>query len=146
MRQILKVASILLLAAGAWAAPPKMAESRYLVTRQGTFIVVGGEGVKYDLQFGVRQPFAAPVHVTVDFENPEDTASPLFVEMELPAGQAQFDVQSPPMKAVRNREEYLVKVWIYEDALRRKLIGTHEQVMQLKLPRQLLKLLNVRLL
>jgi hypothetical protein len=146
MRQFIWLVPGWLLLGSAVAGPPMPVESQYLVTLSANFVIVGREGVKYDMSFGVRQPFDRPVYLTVDFEDPEDPATPLFVEMELPAGQAKVDVLSPAMKAVRNRKEYWVKVSIFEDARRKKPIGTHEQTLELKMPRGLLKALNVRLL
>jgi hypothetical protein len=130
----------------AGAKPPDPVQSTFFRTRLAEFVVIAGKGLSYNLNLEVIWPFSAPVHVTVDFENPEDEASPFLVQLELPVGERSLEAHSEFFRAIRNGDRYLIKVRVYEDAAREKLMGTHEQLVEFKADRRLLKALGLRLL
>ncbi|HYJ42562.1 MAG TPA: hypothetical protein VEW08_17355 [Steroidobacteraceae bacterium] len=134
IRAILCYVALALLSAGSFASPPKPAESEYFVTREADIFIVGGKGLCYTLSIELRKPLAAPIYITVDFEDPADRDHPFFVEREVMPGEHVVQVLSEPFRAIKNGGKYLVKVWIYEDALRRKPLGIHEQMVQFKVP------------
>jgi hypothetical protein len=140
-------------AAGALAAsPPEPAESEWLVTKIGIFVIQKGASrwvdstLRYQMEFSLRRPVTETLYVTVDFENPVDQGTPLFAEFEVAPGATSVDATSESFSAIRNRHEYLVKVWIYADVKRKQLLGTHEQLVLFQMPRELLDQLGVRLL
>ncbi len=133
-RFILFFVGLCILSAGSQASPPKPVESEYFLTRDAGIYFSGGEGLRYALFLELRKPLAAPIYITVDFEDPADRDHPFFVEQEVKPGDFEVKVRSEAFRAIRNRGKYLVKVWIYEDALRRKPLGTHEQLVYFKVP------------
>jgi hypothetical protein len=133
-RAILCYVALALLSAGSLASPPKPAESEYFVTRAADIFIAGGEGLRYALSIELRKPLATPIYITVDFEDPADRDHPFFVEREVTPVEHVVQVRSEPFRAIKNGGKYLVKVWIYEDALRRKPLGIHEQMVQFKVP------------
>ena len=126
--------ALALLSAGSLAAPPPRTESGYFVTRAADIAFTGGEGLRYTLSLELRRPLTAPIYITVDFEDPTDRDHPFFVEREVKQDESVVQVRSEPFHAIKNGGNYLVKVWIYEDALRRKPLGTHEQLVKFKVP------------
>jgi len=144
-------AACLLLATPAVTGPPKPVESEWLATASGGITVDGDPkghdgALHYEMEFKLRKTVTKPLFVTVDFENPVDRGAPLFAEIELAPGATSFRVKSVPIHAIRNREKYLVKVWIFADQKRRQLLGTHEQLVLFKMPSELLEQLGVTLL
>lgn len=133
-RSVFRFIALGLLSAGSLAAPPKPVESEYFFTRDAGIYIAGSEGLRYSLFLELRKPLAASIYLTVDFEDPTDRDHPLFVEREVKAGESEVQVRSEAFRAIRNGGKYLVKVWIYEDALRKKPLGTHEQLVQFKVP------------
>lgn len=133
-RSIVRFIALGLLSACSLAAPPESAESDYFVTRAVDIVFAGGEGLRYALSLELRQPLAAPIHITVDFEDPADRDHPFFIEREVKPGESIVQVRSESFHAIRNGGKYLVKVWIYGDALRKKPLGTHEQWVKFKVP------------
>jgi len=152
MLRWLKVSTAcLLLATPALTAPPKPVESEWLATGSGGITVDGDPrgrdgSLHYEMEFKLRKTVTKPLFVTVDFENPVDKGAPLFVELELAPGATSFVAKSERIHAIRNREEYLVKVWIFADQKHRQLLSTHEQLVLFKAPAELLKQLGVTLL
>src|SRR5687767_2001390 len=131
-RAILAVTACSVLATLAAARAPELVESEWLVTTGGGFKVDGDvrhqEGrLRYLLQFRLRKPVTETLHVTVEFENPEDRNLTLFTEYDVLPGTTRFGVVSDMFAAIRLRGQYLVKVWIYADVNRKQLLGTHEQ-------------------
>ncbi len=151
LRSLTTMMACTLLGAAAFAGPPKPVESEWLVTGEGGFIVMGDPkgrdgAVLYQLEFQLRKPVTETLYVTVDFENPQDRDTPLFAEFEVAPGATSFEAKSELIHAIRNRQEYRVKVWIYADVKRRQLLGTHEQPVLFKMPREFLEQFGVRLL
>jgi hypothetical protein len=149
MRQLTTLLMTLSLAWAAAAGPPRPVESEWLGTKNGTFLTEGGprgRGIQYHLEFEFRKPVTQRLYVTVDFENPRDRESPMFAELEVPAGATVLEAKSDYFQGIRNGRKYLVKVWIYADLKRTQPLGTHEQQVLFKLPRELLQQLGVELL
>jgi hypothetical protein len=150
-RALVTFVALLLITAVAWPGPPKPVESEWLVTESGTFFIDGDTrgrdgALCFHMEFRVRKPVTETLYVTVDFENPEDKDSPLFSEFEIAPGTTIFEAKSEMIHAIRNRSRYRVKVWIYADVKRKELLGTHEQLVQFDMPRELLERFGIRLL
>src|SRR5262245_23022194 len=150
-RAVLAMAACTLLVSHAAAKAPTPVESEWLVTTGGGFKVDGDvlhrDGrLRYLLQFRLRKPVTDTLYLTVDFENPLDRNLSLFTEYELLPGTTRFGVVSDMFAAIRVRDKYQVKLWIYADVERTQLLGTHKQWVLFDMPRALLEELGIEML
>ena len=72
-----------------------------------------------------------------------DAGAPLLAEIEVAPGATGFAARSEFIHAIRNRHKYHVKVWIYADAGRTRLLGTHEQQVLFEMPPELFERLGI---
>ena len=146
MRKWVLVCLSFMAASAALATPPDPVESQYFITRRAIFAITSHDGIKYNLELEVKQPFAKPVYAIFEFENPADPAAPFLAKPKLLPGEPFLVGESEGFRAIRNPGVYTVRISFYEDAPRKILIATHEQKIEFDVPKKYLKVYKVRLL
>ena len=125
---------------------PKPEKSEYLLTAGGGFLRAGKtRGIVYAMTFKRLKMQDQTIYALITFENPTDKNQPLTVEMELPAGQEQIIAQSPVIKSIKNRKNYLVTVTLYADREHAEKLGEHKQEVQFYLPPKIAKQIGLKL-
>ena len=126
---------------------PKPEKSEYLVTAGGGFLRAGEtRGIVYAMTFKRLKMQDRTMYALITFENPSDKDRPLTAEMELTAGQEQIIAQSPVIKSIKNKKNYLVTVTLYADRERSEKLGEHKQELLFYLPPKIAKQIGLKLL
>jgi hypothetical protein len=146
MKTLLMIGIALMATSAVQATPPDPVESRYLITRRAIFVVTSQDGIRYNLELEVKQPFTKAVYATFEFENPADPATPFVAKPKLLPGEQFLAAESDGFRAIHNPGAYTVKISLYEDAPRNILIGTHEQKVEFDVPKKYLRLYKIRVL
>ena len=126
--------------------PPRPQISEYLATEGAGFLIDDGK-IVYAMSFSIRKQLSMPLYATTSFQNPCNSRHPFTVESTVSPDLSEvFLVRSPRMNAIKNDTGYTVKVSLFGDPLRTKLLGTHRQRVLFKLPLKVAHSLKIRLL
>jgi hypothetical protein len=115
---------------GCGLTPPKPVQSEYFASEWGGFTA---DRKKREIYYGLtvtsRMSIPAGSYIEVQFENPSGGA-PLVKTHVVESGERTFAFESPPVSGLKAHSNYNVKVSLYEDNTKRKLLGTHKQSLQ----------------
>lgn len=92
---------------------PRPQKSRFLRTYAAGFAVSPAEA-KYALYADIDPSLGRRIFVRAEFQNPLAPGSPLSEEGEITVGQASLEVVSQPVRGLRRKHTYWVKVYLYE--------------------------------
>jgi hypothetical protein len=70
----------------------------------------------------------------VSFENPVDAKNPLIVLTEFAPEQTKISIQSPEMRAIKNRHTYKAVLKAYSDPARTVLVAMHDIYVRFDVP------------
>ena len=143
---VVLLASVFLFVASASASPPKPSTSEYLVTEGAGFLMHKGEGVIYAMTFAVRKEIQQTLYVTVVYENPSDSKSPLVVGASITPGQKELLSESPGIPAIKNGKTYQVEVYLFSDEARTHQVGKHKQDVLFQVPKGMESIYDIKLL
>ena len=107
--------------------------SEYLKTEQGGFVIKTGEGVAYAMLFQTHGPERA-LYTETSFQNPCKNDAPFLVRSVIAAKQKELQIESPAFKCIRNHTTYRVRVRLFADESRKRLVGEHEQRVLFAMP------------
>jgi hypothetical protein len=119
------------------ATPAKPTKSKYFTTENAGFLLKDGEGVLYMIDLLVRKKIRKDMHGTAIFENPIDITSPLEFNFILNKGDKSILIRSPIINEIKNVKSYSVKVQLYKDSDKTKLVNTHLQMIEFLLPTEI---------
>jgi hypothetical protein len=148
MRLSATILSVLLLASPSLAqSPPDPTESKYFTTFGGGIALDPGTQplkIFYALTLQLRQNIPSGAVAVADFENPENAGKPLQATHVFTTPKNRITLLSPNLSCVTNGRNYRVLVTLYTDAKRTRILGTHEQFVNFRLPPAQLQQLNIR--
>ena len=116
------------------ASPPRPAKSEYLITTGAGFLLEKERGAYYGMNFSIRKPLPGAVYLVALFDNPEVPDTPLRTELVVPADATEIQFQSPGVHQIGNNKRYEVRLTLYLDADRTKVLGTHRQDVLFSMP------------
>lgn len=149
--QLLVLALIAISLSGCATTPPqnlpKPTISEYFQTIGGGFIS-SGKSVKYALEFKVKKPVNGilPWYASIEFENPENLALPIFQIAEYAPGDQDISVRSQDLKLIANHRTYRVDVKAYSDPSRTQLVTNHTMLVRFDIPDELANSWGLKLL
>jgi len=130
-RYIILVGCLILLLV--WSTPlfggmPGPAETEYLKTTGAGFNIDGkSRALFYTMSYQIKKTIQAPLHVSIFFQNPENSKAPFVESAVLRPNQKILRAESPAFKRIKNKTSYMVKVILYSDKDRKNPISTHSQ-------------------
>ena len=126
---------------------PKPTVTDYFQTIGGGFIS-NGKSLMYAVDFNIRKPLngSKSWFATVEFENPENSSSPLIQMNEYKPDQKNISINSAELYSIGNHRTYKVNVKAYSDSLRTNLIATHDMFVRFDLPDSMAASFGVKIL
>ena len=107
--------------------PQRPVESEYLKTSDGGFLIdYSKKEIHYKLTLVAKKEIKEGGLIEIFFENPEG-GEPLKTEHIVIFNEKQFVLQSPPVNGLKAHNNYSIKVKLYSDNSKEKLISTHNQ-------------------
>ena len=124
------------------------AKSSYMQTSGGGFMMNFGKeivGASYGAQFSLTKELPNGGFVTATLDNPENPAAPFVVSQEVSANAKTFLIKSPKFMSAKNSTIYSMRVELYADKTRSKLLDTIQQGVLLSLPKELVPRAGIKL-
>jgi hypothetical protein len=118
---------------GSLANLPAPAESEYLKTTVGTFLINRAREVQYVLRCDVIKAIPEEITLRVEYENPVNPAAPIVQESTLSPGQQALNLESPILPGIQNRGIYTVRIIGSIERTGTQILR-HEQAIQFILP------------
>ncbi len=145
MKTSLSIALLtILLSATASAAPPKNAESEYLVTTSSGFYLHPGSAF-YSMTFNIIKALPEAYHLKFIFQNPNKKQPAITETQALEVDGEEIRVASVPLQCVRNNKKFLVTVEIYSDESESELVSTHKQKVEFRTPKEIISHIGLKL-
>lgn len=122
---------MLLVAINGDCAPPQAVASEYLATEHAGFVISdvvrdpGKLKVEIVLAWTRRPPSGA--FLVAEFSNWKLAERAAVVERAVDESDRKLRLESPSYRCVVNNSTYVVRVYVYADRAKSKLLGTHEQ-------------------
>ena len=106
---------------------PDRTVSEYLVTQDSGFMVMGQPPMgRHRVNLEVRKPLPPGAYLEAHFDNPANFAQPFVVVPEV--DEERIILLSPESAKWKKGEAYGVRVKVFTDSTKAKLLGTHEQL------------------
>jgi hypothetical protein len=137
----------LILSTSVFAGPTGPTKTEYLKTTSAGFSIDrSAGGLYYAMSFQIRKNLKAPLYVSVQYQNPNNSDSPFIRNAKFTPKQKVFRTESPAFKEIKNNHSYLVSIKLYDDKERKNLISKHSQKVYFSVPEKLVSKLGIELI
>jgi hypothetical protein len=131
----------------AFAGPTGPTKTEYLITIGAGFSIDrSAGGLYYAMSYQIRKNLKAPLYVSIQYQNPNNSDSPFIRDAIFKPKQKVFRTESPAFKAIKNNHSYNVLIKLYEDEDRKNLISKHSQKVYFSVPEKLVAKLGIELI
>lgn len=118
----------ILLSTFVFAGPAGPTKTEYLKTTGAGFSIdPSAAALYYSMSYQIRKNLKAPLYVSIQYQNPENSGKPFVQSAIFKPKQKVFRTESPTFKRIKNNRSYEVLIKLYDDEGRKNLISQHSQ-------------------